>query len=117
MYGKHREKLPKRASRAVSNAKSFYTDVSASVAGSLTFTKREMPNFSAYIDAMNAADALLEGSTQEVTSEARRMMVTAAAKLRASVGTHTTAALMAARERAELFLRCERFDQRLRSLT
>lgn len=76
-----------------------------------------MPHFSAYIDAMNAADALLEGSAQEVTDEARRMMVAAATKLRRSVASfQSSTQSMLSRERSELTHRCERFDRRLQSI-
>ncbi|RYG86501.1 hypothetical protein EON77_03690 [bacterium] len=76
-----------------------------------------MPHFSAYIDAMNAADALLEGSAQEVTDEARRMMVAAATKLRRSVASfQSSTQSMLSRERSELTHRCERFDLRLQSI-
>jgi hypothetical protein len=76
-----------------------------------------MPHFSTYIDAMNAADALLEGSAQEVTDEARRMMLAAATKLRGSVASvQSSTQSMLSRERSELKNRCERFDARLQSI-
>ena len=78
-----------------------------------TTARATMPHFSACIDAMNAADALLEGSAGARTDEARCTMVAAATKLRGSVGSFQITGQMVTRDRTELVERCERFDQRL----